>query len=118
MFSDGIRPGGDLTDLDGSSERAMAAGASSSTSRRSRGSSSSSSSRRRGHSGKMSSKGTAEVGRSLIPPEEGRLPEIIVADGEEDVLDDLDGAIRDRGRKVAFKLNRNLSVIVCVVKCE
>ena len=127
MFSDGIRPGGDLTDLDGSSDRPRSSGRRSGSSRGSGGSSSSGSSSggsggssrsRRGYTGKMSSKGTAEIGRSLIPHEDGRLPDIVVKEGEEDVLEDLEAAIRDNKRKVEFRLNRNLFVTVCVVKCE
>lgn len=127
IFSDGVRPGGDLAaELDG------AGGGGSSTSRRP------SSSRRRSSRKKLRS--TAEVGRSLLPLEPEAMP-IVRVPGEVDsvktpedlmmlFLEDVSGdsgemaegeegeAKAPQVRAVQFVLNKNLVVSVSSVMCK
>lgn len=117
MFSDGIRPGGDLTDLDGSS----------SSSRGGAGSSSSSTSgrkhhrrHRRHHAG--FGRNTANVGLSMIPIEEHLLPPLSSLENEGDLIEmekeALAEALAVQKKEVVFQINKNLVVKVKLIKCE
>ena len=111
MFSDGIRPGGDLTELDGQSELRRASRRSGSRGHKK------SRSRQNGQtSGNSSSRGpvaASDVAKSLIPND--GLPYVSgvgpVENGQlVQRLQDLDS--------VPFTLNRNLRVYVKLVHCE
>ena len=103
MFSDGVRPGGDLTELDGST-------ASSPTKR--------SSSRKKGS--KSRSRNTvipheeAGAGRSLLPENQAELPAIWGSPGK---TSDEVSQILERGDTVSFIVNNNLLVRVKLVFC-
>ncbi len=110
MFSDGIRPGGDLTELDGSSEHqhTRSSGRSSGGSRPRRSS-------RRAKAAAAAI--VAEVGRSLIPSGPGnQLPKALDAQGKQ--ISNLKEALHQRKEKVAFVINKNLRVHVGLVHCE
>jgi hypothetical protein len=100
MFSDGIRPGGDLTDLDGSSSSSRSAY----------------SGRRRKH--RKSHKSTAEVGKSLIPVEDGVLP-LLLGEREPRSAEEIAAlVISAENEPVPFQINKNLIVHVKIVKCK
>ena len=121
MFSDGIRPGGDLAELDGSEERAAAAAAAAAG-----GSSSGSSRRRRGRRHHHHSKGsTANVGVSLIPGGEGVFPLVLVSDESGNGMgptslasDDISDALVKEGKGLGFQINKNLTVHVKMIRCK
>jgi MAD (mothers against decapentaplegic) interacting protein len=108
MFSDGVRPGGDLTELDGSSSPSRPP---------------SSSSRRRG--AKSRSRGTAAViphedpgaGKSMLPENRDDLPPVCGAAvnmGANEAA-----KMFDKGETISFAVNNNLVVRVklCLCKC-
>ncbi len=117
MFSDGIRPGGDLTELDGSDERAAAASGGSSRRHHRRG-------RRHHHHHHYSSRSTAAVGLSLLPAQEGALP-LLASDPEGEgkemaaaTPEALSEALVEDGKRLAFLINKNLVVHVKIIKCK
>ena len=105
MFSDGVRPGGDLTELDGSS---------SSPSRRS------TSSRKKGSKSRSSRnvviphEDEAGAGRSLLPESRDELPALWGAPGKNS--GEVAKAL-ERGDTVAFIVNNNLLVRVKLLLC-
>lgn len=116
IFSDGIRPGGDLTELDGSPEGRRVPRRSGSRSSGGGGGQSSRKSGRRSHSGSSSNGGVAgpvgasDVARSMIPNE--GLPYVSGLGP----ADPIELAQRFKaGSSVPFTLNRNLRVYVSLV---
>ncbi len=125
MFSDGIRPGGDLTELDGSDERTGGSSVTSSSSRRHH---------RRGrrhhhhHHHHYSTRSTSSVGVSLIPAEEGALPPLAAEEGKAEAEEEgkeaspshvaLSDALLKEGKRLGFQINKNLVVHVKLIKCE
>lgn len=101
MFSDGIRPGGDLTELDGSPERRP-------VSRRPRPGMS------RRPKRLPAPAGSTDIARSLLPPG-GALP-YISGKGPGDPNEVCEAL--GRGEAVAFSVNRNLRVYVKLILCK
>ena len=140
MFSDGVKPGGDLAELDGSSDqghrfprRVSSSGAGGSSSQHGNGSNGSSSGRSRKHKSHRRSVAVTpemieEMSRSLIPLADGVLPPVVVADNAASTSanqlqpadpTDLAHKFQQEGATVAFALNRNLRVHVTLIRnCE
>ena len=138
MFSDGVKPGGDLAELDGSSDqghrfprRVSSSGAGGSSSQHGNGSSSSGRSRKhKSHrrSVAVTPEMIEEMSRSLIPLADGVLPPVVVADNAASTSanqlqpadpTDLAHKFQQEGATVAFALNRNLRVHVTLIRnCE
>lgn len=117
MFSDGIRPGGDLAELDGSSEPRSSAFTSSSSSSVSSSSSSSSSSSHRRHRRKKSHRSLSEVGKSLLSADMNQLP-LVEGRGllsREAVAAAVESSLSE---PIPFIVNKNLIVHVKLVNCE
>ena len=141
MFSDGVKPGGDLAELDGSSDQghrfprrvsSSSSGAGGSSSQHANGNSSSSGRSRKHKSHRRSVAVTPEMieemSRSLIPLADGVLPPVVVADNAAGTSanhlqpadpTDLAHKFQQEGATVAFALNRNLRVHVTLIRnCE
>ena len=119
MFSDGIRPGGDLTELDGPDpvhrppKRSGSRGSSKKHRREHRDKTNSSSSGEGSLGGKKSvASNFGEVVRSMMPSQ--GLPYV---SGQGPVGEDILIPRFDSGNAIPFSLNRNLRVYVTLVKC-
>jgi hypothetical protein len=114
MFSDGIRPGGDLTELDEDVQRPLTRLRVSQQQHRSR-----TSSRRNARATAQASAALAvEAGRSLLPPERHLLP---LVHGQHELPDpETVGPlfVGDMALSVPFVVNKILKVWVKLVKCK
>ena len=102
MFSDGIRPGGDLTELDGSPER-----------RRSRRSKSNSKKSRSKHHVSHGPVGGSDIAKSLIPY--NAMPHV---SDEGPVEDSIIVKRLMEGQSLSFVVNKNLKVFVKQLHCK
>ena len=119
MFSDGIRPGGDLTELDGPDpvhrppKRTSSRGSSKKHRREHRDKTSSSSAADNAFGAKKSNVSSlGEVVRSMMP-----LNGLPYVSGQGPVGEDILIHRFDSGSAIPFSLNRNLRVYVTLVKC-
>lgn len=105
MFSDGIRPGGDLTELDGSSSSSPSHHPPRKHhSRRSK----------KSHSHKVS---TADVGKSLLPVDKEALPMVFGRGsvGSDEIAGILENTLQE---PIPFVVNKNLVVHVKLINCK